>query len=80
MAGIQLSSHASDMLAERSIKEDGVWRTINAPCKTWRGADGNFHYAKQLSEKHKYVLHVIVDDGKDPQRVVTVLFDRRLQS
>jgi hypothetical protein len=79
MPGIQLSNHASDMLAERSIREDGVWQTINAPSQTWRGPDGNFHYAKQISEKRNYILHVIVDDEKDPQRVVTVLFDRRLQ-
>ena len=80
MPGIKLSSHASEMLVERSIREDGVWQTINAPNKTWRGPDGNFHYAKQVSEKRNSILHVIVDDEKDPQRVVTVLFDRRLQS
>lgn len=68
------------MLAERNIREDGAWQTINAPTQTWRGTDGNFHYAKQTSEKRKRILHVVVDDKKDPHRVVTVLFDRRLQN
>ncbi len=79
MPGKQLSSHTRDVLTERNIPEDWVWQTVNAPDKTWRGADGNFHFAKRMHEKHRRILHVVLDDATEPQIIVTVFFDRRLQ-
>ena len=79
MASIELSQHAQDMLAERNIREEWLWQTVNAPDKTWRGNDGNFHYAKVIALRQHRALHVVIDDEEEPYCVVTVFFDRRLQ-
>jgi hypothetical protein len=37
------------------------------------------HYTKTLGEAQGRVLHVVVDDHYQPNRIVTVFFDRRLR-
>lgn len=78
-ANIELSFHARDMLRERSILEAWVWRTISTPDKKQRGEDDNLHYTKAIKEKSGLVLHVVVNTDVQPNRIVTVFFDRRLQ-
>jgi hypothetical protein len=51
MLDFELSSHAKDMMIERRIPEEWVWRTINTPRKKKMDADGNLHYAKSIREK-----------------------------
>ncbi|HMQ53368.1 MAG TPA: DUF4258 domain-containing protein [Anaerolineae bacterium] len=77
--GKYLSKHAVEMLQERNIAEDWVWQTVNSPDDLIAGADGNVHYIKSIAENQGRVLRVIVNPSVDPNRVVTVFFDRRLR-
>ena len=73
------SKHATEMLKERKIMEDWVWRALNESENTITGEDGNLHFAKAIAEKENRVLHVVVNPAVSPQRIVTVFFDRRLK-
>lgn len=77
MPDFELSAHARDMLAERNIPEEWVWRAVRLPTGEHRGADGNLHYIKVIDEAGGRFLRVIVNAEAEPQRVVTVFFDRR---
>jgi len=44
MTEVKLSAHAKDMLAERNILEEWVWRTINTPKTKKVRSNGNTHY------------------------------------
>lgn len=79
MPSIELSSHANDMLAERGIPEEWVWRAVQAPDRQEVGADGNLHYLKAIEENAGRILRVVVNASVEPRRVVTVFFDRRLR-
>jgi hypothetical protein len=79
MADIEFSSHAWDMLQERNIPEEWVWRTIHSPDRTSVGADNNIHYIKAIPEHGGRFLRVVVNPYVTPNRVVTVFFDRRLR-
>jgi len=78
MSDIELSAHAKDMLFERNILEEWVWRTINTPSKKRKGSDDNMHYTKPIKEREGRVLHVVVNQNVQPNRIVTIFFDRRL--
>jgi hypothetical protein len=64
------------MLQERNIPEEWVWRTINE--HEWQniGDDNNVHYFKAIPEHGDRILHVVVNPGVTPKKVVTVFFDR----
>ncbi len=80
MSNIELLAHAKDMLKERKIPEEWVWRIINSPDrKKKRIDDGNIHYTKVIREKIGQVLHVVINQNVQPYRIVTVFFDRRLR-
>jgi len=74
------SKHTSEMMEERKITEDWVWRVLNEPENIFTGEDGNSHFAKAITEKENRVLHVVVNPAVSPKRIVTVFFDRRLRS
>jgi hypothetical protein len=76
---IELSTHTKDMLIERQIPEEWVWRTIKSPDRKETGPDKNLHYFKAIEENENRVLRVIVNPHIEPERVVTVFFDRRLR-
>jgi len=78
MAEFDLTLHAKDMLTERKIPEEWVRRTLNEPDNSHSGNDGNQHYAKAITERSGRVLHVIVNNTVQPNRIVTLFFDRRL--
>jgi len=78
MPDIELTAHAKDMLLERSIAEDWLWLAIHSPHREWVGDDHNVHYAKTIKEREGRVLHVVVNPDLQPNRVVTIFFDRRL--
>lgn len=78
MPDFELSAHTKYMLEERSITEEWVWRTLDTPDRKHRGDDGNMHYTKTIRERDGRVLHVVVNADVQPNRVVTVFFDRRL--
>ncbi len=80
MPNIELTSHAREMLSERKITEEWLWRTINIPDRKRRhSSDDNIHYTKTIKEAQGRVLHVVVDDHFVPNRIATVFFDRRLR-
>jgi hypothetical protein len=66
------------MLARRRILEEWVWRVIDTPDKKRRGDDDNLHYTKAIRERDGRVLHVVVNPKVQPNRIVTLFFDRRL--
>ncbi|MEK6590078.1 MAG: DUF4258 domain-containing protein [Nitrospinota bacterium] len=73
----KLSAHTHDMLKEREIPEEWVWRTIDKPDWENIGEDKNIHYFKSIPEHGERILHVVVNPHVSPQKVVTVFFDRR---
>lgn len=79
MPDLELTSHCEDMLAERSIPAEWVWLTIRSPDRSVTGADGNVHYIKAIAEYGNRFLRVVVNPHRQPSRVVTVFFDRRLR-
>jgi hypothetical protein len=74
------SKHATDMMKERNISEDWVWRALNDSENIFTGEDGNLHFSKVIAEKENRVLHVVVNPAISPKRIVTLFFDRRLRS
>lgn len=75
---MELSKHAQEMLIERHIREEWVWRTIDTPHRRRKGKDGNIHYTKPIKERNGRFLRVVVNPAVQPNRIVTVFFDRRL--
>ncbi|HHT9115329.1 MAG: DUF4258 domain-containing protein [Planctomycetes bacterium] len=73
----ELSAHARDMLKEREITEEWLWRAIGNSDWENKGDDNNVHYFKSIPEHGKQILHVVVNPHVSPQKVVTVFFDRR---
>jgi hypothetical protein len=74
------SKHAIEMMEERKISEDWVWRVLKESEDTFTGDDKNLHFTKAIAEKEYRVLHVVVNPAGSPQKIVTVFFDRRLRS
>jgi hypothetical protein len=64
------------MLKERDIPEEWVWRTINDHEWQNMGDDSNVHYFKSIPEHGARILHVVLNPGVIPKKVVTVFFDR----
>lgn len=77
MPDFEMSSHAREMLKERNIAEEWVWRALQHPDKTKLGEDGNRHLFKSIRERNGKMLHVVVNPLVQPIRVITVFFDRR---
>lgn len=73
----KLSKHTHDMLKEREIPEEWVWRTINNPDWYNKGSDNNIHYFKCITEHEGRILHVVVNPHDSLRKVVTVFFDRK---
>ena len=77
----ELSDHAKFQLEQRRIKIEWLQQTLSKPDHQIVGADsyGNTHYLKQIEEFEYRWLRVVVNPSHNPQRVVTVFFDRRLK-
>lgn len=73
----KLSLHTQDMLKERDIPEEWVWRTLDNPDWEKVGDDNNTHYFKSIEEHGGRFLHVVVNHHVKPKKVVTVFFDRK---
>ncbi len=78
MAEYEFSRHARAMLDERQIIEEWVWRTINTPDGRRMGDDANIHFTRAIRERNGQILHVVVNPYTQPNKIVTVYFDRRL--
>jgi len=71
------TAHAKDMLKEREILEEWVLQTIRNPDKRKLGSDGNTHYFRLLPERENHILHIVVNESVEPNRIVTLFLDRR---
>jgi len=69
--------HARDMLREGDIPEEWVLQAVNLPDEKNMGKDGNMHYFKSLPEPVNRVLHVVINETVEPNRIVTLFLDRR---
>ena len=67
------------MLEERGILKTWVQRAIQQPDKIEDHADGTRHYLKMIQEQGNRWLRVIVNITVEPNRGVTVFFDRRFE-
>ena len=79
MPEFEISSHAKDMLTERKIFEEWLWRAIDALDRTETGTDNNMHYIRAIAERDNRFLRIVVNPHVEPNRIVTVFFDRRLR-
>ena len=64
---------------EREIHEDWVKSTVLDPDMTEPREDDEVHYLKKIPQKRGKVLRVILNPTTDPNQVITVFFDRRVQ-
>jgi hypothetical protein len=71
------TTHARDMLKEREIPEQWVMTAISEPDEKNMESDGNAHYFKTLPERDNRVLHIVVNETVEPNRIVTLFLDRR---
>jgi hypothetical protein len=78
MPDIEFSKHARFVLRRRWIQEEWVWRTLDTPDRKRRGEDGNMHYSKAIRERDGRVLHIVINTDVQPNRVVSLFFDRGL--
>ena len=79
MAKYQFSEHAYSMLLERNIQESWVKLVMEDPEKRELMEDGTVHYIRAIPEHGGRYLRVVVNPAADPQRIVTVFFDRRIR-
>lgn len=77
---MEFTGHFDDMLEERGILKTWVQRAIQQPDKIEDHADGTRHYLKMIQEQGNRWLRVIVNITVEPNRGVTVFFDRRLRT
>jgi hypothetical protein len=78
MPEVEISQHAQRMLEEREIPEEWMWRAIHDPDRVSIENDDNMHYVKAIAEYGGRYLRVIVNPNIQPNRIVTLFFDRRL--
>jgi hypothetical protein len=81
IVGFTLSEHASYQMQERNIQLSWIEDTLVNPQQTLPQADsqGNTHYLKQIPQFDNRWLRVIVNPTVEPNRIVTVFFDRRIK-
>ena len=75
---LEYTGHARDVIVERKLPEDWIRQTLIEPDRVEPGADGNTHYIKAISQHGGRFLRVVVNERVEPNRVVTLFFDRRL--
>lgn len=79
--GYTLTKHAQFQIQERKLKTNWIQETLNNPDQTIPLADehGNTHYLKQIEEFGNRYLRVVVNQTVEPNRIVTLFFDRRIK-
>ncbi len=77
MKDFKFSAHAGDMLRERNILEEWVWRDIDEPDWSAMDMDDHAHHFKSTDGHGGGILHVVVNPHVWPNRVITVFFDRK---
>jgi len=77
-AGMKKSRHFLAMLQERSIPHAWVDRAIKEPDRVNEPGDGTKHFMKRILEYENRWLRVVVSITENPNKFITVFFDRRL--
>jgi len=72
-----LSIHAKDVMAARSIVEEWVYSTIDNPSFTVNVNEQETHYFSTIPENEDRCLKVVVNPLK--YLIVTAYFDRKMQ-
>ncbi|RMH38372.1 MAG: DUF4258 domain-containing protein [Nitrospirae bacterium] len=78
MIKCQFSEHAYD-LKERNIQETWVKLAMEDPERQEMMEDGTVHYLRAIEEYEGRYVHVVVNPDAQPERIVTVVFDRRIR-
>ena len=73
------TAHFRDMLRERSISREWVECVVKSPDRIEEHDDGTRHFIKRIAEQGDRCLRVVVSVIENPNRFVTVFFDRRLR-
>lgn len=79
MSNYCFSIHALSMAQERDISHEWIRKTIENPDYTELREDGTMHYIAAIPERKGKFLRVIINSSVQPQRIITVFFDRRVQ-
>ncbi len=79
--GFELSQHVRHQMQERNIQASWLDNTLSAPDRLLTVADphGNTHYLKKIPDFGDQWLRVVVNPDVDPERVITIFFDRRVK-
>ena len=77
----ELTQHAANALAERGIEAEWMERTLNAPELTLPDAQDTAleRRFRRIPEFGGRVLRVVVNRAVEPNRVVSVFFDRQMK-
>jgi hypothetical protein len=75
------TEHAIDVIHERKISEKFIERTISDPDLTThdRADVSLIHYLKKIPEHENRVLRVVMNIINEPNKIVTVYFDRTMR-
>ncbi|MEL0602344.1 MULTISPECIES: DUF4258 domain-containing protein [Planktothrix] len=76
-----MTEHARYQILKRKILESWIEQTLLYPERVELLADihGNTHYLKRIQEFGDRWLRVVVNPNVEPNRVVTIFFDRRVK-
>ena len=77
MVNFTFSNHCEEMLIERKIKKEWVIETISNFDKKEIKSDNNMHFYKRILENENRVLHVVVNQNIEPEKIITIFFDRK---
>ncbi|HIH27355.1 MAG TPA: DUF4258 domain-containing protein [Methanoregulaceae archaeon] len=76
---LDFTVHAETMMHERGILDEWVMDTVSSPDKTEERRDDEKHYLKKIRSAGGKTLRVVINPLKDPPRVITAFFDRRIK-
>ena len=81
MEGFELSIHAREQVQQRELRQTWLEETLSRPDRVIPLADsfGNTHYLKRITDFGNRWLRIVVNPNVEPQRIVTVFFDRRVK-
>jgi hypothetical protein len=79
VGGLRYTKHAADVRQERDIPVEWVERVISGPSLVEELGDGTVHYVAPIPEHGGRFLRVVAADAPEPDRIVTLFFDRRMR-
>lgn len=74
-----MTRHAEQQRQERNISLTWIEQTIEQPHRQEMRDDDTTHYIRQISEFGNRWLRVVMNETIEPNTIITVFFDRRVQ-